>query len=74
LAGCCECGDEPLGSGATELVTLGKAAAADHSPPLLPVCGLEGMDMYTHAPIHLHAVVFMHMSNFNVCKYNLYLK
>jgi hypothetical protein len=21
VAGCCECGDEPLGSGATELVT-----------------------------------------------------
>jgi hypothetical protein len=30
LAGCCECGDEPPGSGATELVSYGKLSFSNN--------------------------------------------
>jgi hypothetical protein len=43
VAGCCECGDEPSGSGATELVSMGPQFGGMYMPKGILTSVLSGI-------------------------------
>jgi hypothetical protein len=72
LAGCCECGDEPLGYGATELVSYLSVLEGGRGPRVRPHDIVEGLFHYflqcnhtlhfsaTYIHVHLLHIISLH--------------